>query len=586
MRLLIWRCLMVLSFVLFCIRIVFSLEGGEQKAKEPKPLKTMPAVSLSSIMTEWERTYQQGIKYAQSIQDEKSRLRTFRDIAEAMKRAGENEKALTIITQVLQEASGIKDESDRSPALLDIVQAMGYLGLAEVDLFNKAYQSALSFQGETERDVMFRVIAEAMAKAGKAQGNITMLNHALQIAQNIKDSFHRAFALSSIAEAMAQAGERQTAVHLFDQALQDAQSIEDEAFYERTLRGIVNSLEKGNVSEEDLFHRAFHIALSIKNEFSRSKALLDIAKVTAKSGLLPLALQVAQSIEKEPDRSSAISHTAEAMAKAGKKEEAIVLLTRALQAAPSIGNESDRASALSLLVRQMAKVGLAGKYLFNQALQIAVSIKDEKGRFTALSGIALSMAETGERRKAVTILKQAFQAAKNIQDEYERSFAVRSAIFVMEEGNLTEAGLFNQALQIALSIKDRSERTPALRSIALAMARSGERQKAITVFKQALQSAKGIEKEHALSEEFYSIAFDMADADLVKEDLFHRTLQIAQSLKYESYRSKALRDIATVMARKGFLDQAYTAAMSIEEPIPRLDALAEIIWRLRQAGML
>ncbi|MHA2635807.1 MAG: hypothetical protein V2G48_07280, partial [bacterium JZ-2024 1] len=144
----------------------------------------------------------------------------------------------------------------------------------------------------------------------------------------------------------------------------------------------------------------------------------------------------------------------------------------------------------------------------------------------------------------------------------------------------------NQALQIALSIKDRSERTPALRSIALAMARSGERQKAITVFKQALQSAKGIEKEHALSEEFYSIAFDMADADLVKEDLFHRTLQIAQSLKYESYRSKALRDFATVMARKGFLDQAYTAAMSIEEPIPRLDALAEIIWRLRQAGML
>ncbi|MHA2636131.1 MAG: tetratricopeptide repeat protein [bacterium JZ-2024 1] len=578
MRHLTWRSLMVVSFVLLGIQMVFSQEGGVQKAKEPKPIRTVPAVPLSTIMSELEQTYSQAVEVARGTLDVKIRVARFLSIAQSMKKAGERQKAITHLTQALEEASRIEEESKRAHALEDIVRAMGKMGLAEADLFNQAYQSAHNFR-ELFRYYLFSEIAEAMAKAGKAEENITILHNALQIPQNIHYGYYRGSALCSIAEEMAKAGERQKAVHLFKQALQDAQSTEEEHFRGRLLRRIVQAMAELDVAEEDLFRQAFHIALSIKDEPFRARLLSDIVDATTKLGLFPLSLEIIQTIEEEPPPSSAIFLTVKAMAKAGEKEEAVSLFTRALQIVSRIEDESSRESALNLVVLRMAKVGLAEMDLFNQALQIALSIKDEQKRFYSLRAIAISMAKTGERRKAGTILRQALQVARKIQEEWKRSLSVESAVSAMEEVHLTEAGLINQALQVALSIKDRSERTLALRSIALALARSGERQKALTVFKQAIQSAKDGEAGGALC----SIAISMVQGDVFKEDLFHRILQVARQIEDKDYRAHSLLCISSNMGSEGFLSQAYTAAKSIEEPIRRLTALAEVVWHLRQA---
>ena len=68
---------------------------------------------------------------------------------------------------------------------------------------------------------------------------------------------------------------------------------------------------------------------------------------------------------------------------------------------------------------------------------------------------------------------------------------------------------------------------------------------------------------------------------MAKAGQFDRALQIAQKIEDAWFRSLALRDIAEAMAKAGQLDRALDRAVevaeTIDDPVRRLQVLADIL---------
>jgi serine/threonine-protein kinase len=213
----------------------------------------------------FEHAYQEALQIAQKIEGEFVRSSTLRDIAEAMAKAGQVNRALQIAQKI---------EYDRSSALRDIAKAMVEAGQADQanQAFQLAFQIAQKIGDASDRFKALRDIAEAMAKAGQTEQANQAFQLAFQAAQKIGDAWGRSKALSDIAKAMAGAGQ-------VDRVLQIAQKIE----YDRSLelRNIAEAM-----AEAGQLDRALEVAETIDDPIARLQALAAIvaAKREAEKG--------------------------------------------------------------------------------------------------------------------------------------------------------------------------------------------------------------------------------------------------------------------------------------------------------------
>jgi len=280
-----------------------TLQEPMPQKPQPPMLSKQPSLPFPErILAELDETFNQAFQEAQTILDDYERLWTLRKIAEAMARAGQKERAVTLFDQSLQVAKNISDASKRSSALRCIAEAM-----AEAGLFNQSLQVAKNISDDHERSWALRRIAEAMAKVG-------LFDQSLQVAKNFLDDSDRLLALCSITEAMAEAGVKEPA--LWSQSIQVAQTILDD--YERlwTLRKIAEAM-----AEAGLFNQSLQVAKNILDAYKRSLALRCIAEAMAEAGLLEQAFEVAKGIERPIFRLQALAAIMAEMRKAGMMKE-------------------------------------------------------------------------------------------------------------------------------------------------------------------------------------------------------------------------------------------------------------------------
>lgn len=293
--------------------------------------------------------------------------------------------------------------------------------------------------------------------------------------------------------------------------------------------------------------------------------------------LIQEALQIAATIEDAPSRSETLRQIADELMKAGRKEQAKGALKQALDAAVSIKEEWLRSQTLCDIATLMVKLGIKDQALatFKQAMESAKGIPREVERIWNQHDVTLKMAKVG-------LFDDAVKAAKEIKHVRVRSVTIYDIV----TRAMIEAGAFEQALKVAKNIESPYWRLRALVNVAIGMAKTGQKDKAIRTLEQVLQPIRRLESKYDRDMVLREVALSMA-----KVGSFDRAMEIANNIKDAEYRAWTYGDIAAEISKTGEKQMAHIAsiralrtAMNIKDTNRRRMALSSTAFRLADAG--
>jgi tetratricopeptide (TPR) repeat protein len=248
-----------------------------------------------------------------------------------------------------------------------------------------------------------------------------------------------------------------------------------------------------------------------------TRSLSEIAISYAAAGENGKALKVAQSINRLSLKADTLSQLAVYSAKAGQAQQAAMLFEQALQVAQKIESPPDKAMALEAIALKYKQVGQKDKaaQVLSQALHNTTTIWGASFvRDTVLEKIAANYAELGDYDKSIQVANKIVEditksrALSQITAQYlatgqynkAREIANKIEVQATKANALTEiaakTGEYQQALTAAQMIdEDESvqQKVNILNKIALLYSANGEKQRAIDILSQALQSANKIE---------------------------------------------------------------------------------------------
>jgi tetratricopeptide (TPR) repeat protein len=370
-----------------------------------------------------------------------ARIAVLREIAAALARASQHDKADAAFDQALQLAYRWKDPLQRAETLLAIAKAQAVVGMkAEADItFDQAVQAAATVRiiGEKGRFTLpapesrLALLVQQLATRQAEAGNI---EQAVQIARSIAyDLRIRARTLLALADLQTRAGA--TAEATLEEAL---------------------AAERDARSGQAQWPSFIASGLGIKENHSGDVGLLcDIAKAQARAGLTAKAvasfdeaLRAAQAImipnsalgSQDAAIADALTRIADAQREAGLSGAAHATLDRAALAAEATFGLA-RARALARLAEVRTKAGDAAQAIFARALLVARTLRDERQRPQALQTVATAQVDAGLRDDGIRTLAEAVGFARlqgrqiqgSIADAQRRAGLIEEAAATFED---------------------------------------------------------------------------------------------------------------------------------------------------------
>ena len=296
----------------FTLEFMMRDKGGYWQVAE---ISNLPKVICN--IAELQKTFPYRNRYAavlymaNSIKDARHKALSLADIATALAKTGNNEKAEVVFSEAIETAGLIKDAWHKAKALAGIARALAKAGKIE-----KAIETAGSIKDAGHKAEALAGIARALAKAGK-------IEKAIETAGSIKDAGYKASALADIATELAKAGKAEKAEVVFSEAIKVAGSIKDTWPKASALEEIATALAKtgNNEKAEVVFSEAIETAGSIKDAWPKASALADIATALAKAGKIEKAIETASSIKKALCKASALQNITIELAKLKPKDK-------------------------------------------------------------------------------------------------------------------------------------------------------------------------------------------------------------------------------------------------------------------------
>jgi tetratricopeptide (TPR) repeat protein len=375
---------------------------GDERRRNTVLIALAESQAKASMEAEAAATFRRAVENAQSARffaegrsgvfqaEGLSEMLTF--IAEAQAKAGFAKEAGATFGRALQVASSITDEPglawDKTfpepvikcvGAIANVANAQARAGMpAEAArTFDQALPLALSITPDVHRALVLKDLADAQARAKLMPVAGATYVQARHAAQAIEKDGQRAAALGPIAKGQAAAGQAAEAAATIDQTMEAMRSITDENNRTAVLRCIMSAhIRLGQ------FDQALATAQSIASQRSRMDALEELARAQIAAGRFADVLQLASAIEDERRHASVLGNVAIAQARAHRVADALAIV-------PLINGTYSKAAAVTFIAAAQAEAGLTEGALtvIDQAAQIARTIEDADWRAEALGFI-------------------------------------------------------------------------------------------------------------------------------------------------------------------------------------------------------
>ena len=210
------------------------------------------------------------------------------------------------------------------------------------------------------------------------------------------------------------------------------------------------------------------------------------------------------------------------------------------------------------------------------ALFMAQRIEHEESSSIALRDIAFAFAKAGE-------VKQALKVAQSVQNEnYLELFSrgeVPTQIGIALA--LAENGEFKQSFELVNEIDVVSDKAIALSRLTSVFVNVGNKDRALEIWKQALETAQTIEQADINKTVQWDIAISLAMAGKDKQ-----ALDLVQEIGDANDKSLDQGLISWTLAEAGYIERALQLARQIEDGERRIYALANIAPSIAKSGDL
>ncbi len=493
---------------------------------------------------------EQAIVTAKQIDAQLEKSSALGDIVEVLVKKGEFPQAITIAKQENRAEGRI---FARRAILESIARAQADRGEIEQAI-------ATTRQAADRWETVSYLARIAGSETRKHQKEMVdrLLKEAIKIEEMIDRAPWRVSALKKIATAQIKVGK-------FEQVIMTLERINGDKGRASAIDAISNSLAEldHKVGTRELLEEVIATAKQIKNDGERGWALATIAVAQAKSGqkeaanrLLEEAITITERIDDMRSRVVALSFVAVAQARLDQKDGAHRLLEKASSIAKNIDDASSRDSALTIIAIAQAETDE-----LSQASSTTAIIENEPQRAASLASIAAAQAKAGQKEAARESIEEVASIEKHIGDEWIRTFTLKNIVVALNRMNE-----FARAVDTANQIDDATSRVLTLTDIAVAQAKSGQKEAANRLLEEAITIAKQISAAWSHAEALADIA--CAQAELNRKDDAHRFLgeatAITESMDGVLSRLSALVDIAVAQAKSG---QKEAANRLLEEAI-------------------
>ena len=281
---------------------------------------------------------------------------------------------------------------------------------------------------------------------------LCLLAVALAMSDAIDDRSGRSWALRQVADGQADAG-------VSELALETAQAITGGGDRARALAAIADSLkqEGAGTQAQEIFSQAITIARGLRNPFSRSLNLGEIAVLQADAGdragaqeTVEQALESANALEDVRERALAFVAIGTAQAKAGNASEGRRWIRHVDEISEKISSRFDRADVLCALAWAWADIGERdrARESIADALKAAHSLFFQELRDEVLRLIVGAQGKTGD-------IEQAFSTTEDIDDPFRRALAL--AAIADHVDTLEARRTINLAFETIMTIEDGTE---------------------------------------------------------------------------------------------------------------------------------
>lgn len=454
-----------------------------------------------------------ALEVANTIESASYQSSVISDIVRKYAEIGQKEQAAKLVPQILKTYRTTKWRArDKSRALVDIAHEYAKNGQEEqaAQLLSQAYGTAKSI---IEADVKAAVLADIAGKYAKNRQKdqaTKLLSQVFETVEPIHTIRLRSNALFEVAVKYAEIGE-------FDQALKTAETIDHTNY-----------------------------------TYLKFDALVKIAREYAKAGDFNQAFLVAQAIDDASDKSEVLVEIAGKCVEVGKKKLAAQILSQAYATAQTRSANHAR-NVLREIAETYAKLGD-----LNQALKTVKAMESTEDKALILAVIAGECVEIGQTEEAGHMLVQAFERAKTIKDASLDSKVLRTI-----SETAVEAGDFNLALQ-AVEMMESNDQYSGLTVIAGKYVQTGQREQALMLLSEAIETAKTI-KYSDRPKALFEIAvkyFEIGQKEQ-GEQLLSRALNAATIHEDRLLSDEVLHELAVNYAKAGDFDQALKMARSM-----------------------
>ena len=366
-------------------------------------------------------------------------------------------------------------------------------------------------------------------------------------------------------------------------------------------RELGDSFRRYAKAEQDPLPCALIVAGTVKREYLRIEAAVDIARVFVKAGqakqatlALSQALDLANAIHAIADeytKAEALVDIANEFVELGQPEKASPLLSQALDIAntyprweeaiwvaaecneePGCGDFEPRSATVTLftdIARGLVKAGQAkqAESLLLQAFNLSDGIHWGFIRHSDVANIARGLVGAGQ-------VTQALDIAKTVRGE--NAAGVLAAI----ARDLTKAGQVTQALDLVNALTEESQKSLALGAVVDELAETGQPEQVRSTLALLLDPADTLkEKEYHRASLLVAIARDLTKAGQVTQ-----ALDVANTITGENEKSLALAAVARELTRAGQVTQALDIANTITGENEKVSTLVDIARELAKAG--
>jgi hypothetical protein len=570
---------------------------------------------------------------ARSLTDPTDRADTLCALA---KQAGESaELADTFASEALDTAMTITDSDDRDWTLRTVVE-----GLVAAGAWDRAESAALLTDPMSRKNAL-QAVVDGLVEAGR-------WDQAKRVARRIEDAQGRAKALAVVAAAAVRAS-RDLALALADEAEQTVRedpsfgyhpdtsqtlaTVAMVAFHQNPsrARALAMELDARVRSGPALSHRipevpsvarawaaidpdyASTLAATVVplaadlDQDARSRDLwLAVTELIA-GGFWDPAEQAALAIP-DPERQAwALQEVVEGLVRAdewvraeqdllaikdhGPRTQSLLQLVKGLvlagrwpqaqQAADALADPEERGQAYGTLVEGLIREGL-----IHDAERAARSMSGSGYRIALLLATVGTAIASTDRHRALSLAKEAEQAARTTGDSLSRDLAFAGAATALGAWDApTARSLAAGAEQAARMLPDTREQALGLVGAAIALTRL-EPARARELAAEAVELARRIPNHRDQAFALRTVSQDLFDGGLVDQ-----AVQAAQAIWDSGDRAKALANAAAGLARSrrelamSWATEAVRTAAAVTDPYQQAQVLRFVAGRLTRAGL-